>query len=122
MPPSKSLISGFLRSLRSNPARPALELGEQVHSYEQFWNYAARVAATLNDCLDPSEKLTAVLASRSVAAYGGIIGVLASGRGYVPLNPKFPTDRTLVMLKASGCKAVIVGRECAAALDALIPH
>lgn len=123
-PPQKprSLISGFFRSLLADPARPALELGEELLSYEQLWNYAGRVTACLKDTLDPSEKVVAVLADRSVGAYGGILGVLGSGRGYVPLNPKFPMERTLVMLRASGCKTVVVGRECAATLGSLLPR
>ena len=86
---SRSLISGFFRALRANPASPALELGDQLLTYEQLWNYAGKIAASLKENLDPSEKVVAVLADRSVGAYGGILGVLASGRGYVPLNPKF---------------------------------
>ncbi len=121
-PPSRSLISGFFRSLRANPGSPALELGEQSLSYEQLWSYAGRVTACLLDNLDLSEKVVAVLANRSVGAYGGILGILGSGRGYVPLNPKFPLDRTLVMLRASGCKTLIVGEECAPTLEAMLPR
>src|SRR5580658_9720372 len=118
----RSLIGGFFRSLLATPGRPALELGELSLSYEQLWNYAGRITAALQDTLAPSEKVVAVLANRSVGAYGGILGVLGSGRGYVPLNPKFPLDRTLVMLKASGCKTLLVGRECAATLRSLLPR
>src|SRR5450755_1586220 len=119
---SRSLVSGFLRSLRANPASPALELGDLSLTYEQLWNYAGKIAASLKQNLDASEKVVAVLADRSVGAYAGIIAGLASGRGYVPLNPKFPLERTLVMLRASGCRTVIVGQECAAILQSLLPH
>ncbi|MGA2967460.1 MAG: AMP-binding protein, partial [Terriglobales bacterium] len=117
-----SLISGFFRSLLANPGRPALEVGEQLLSYEQLWNYAGRITACLNGTLDPGEKVVAVLADRSIGAYGGILGVLGSGRGYVPLNPKFPLERTLLMLRASGCKTLVVGRECVATLESLLPR
>jgi amino acid adenylation domain-containing protein len=117
---SRSLIGGFFRSLLANPTSPALELGDLSLSYEQLWNYAGRVTAYLKDNLDAGEKVVAVLADRSVAAYGGILGVLGSGRGYVPLNPKFPLERTLAMLRASGCKTLVVGQECAATLDSLL--
>jgi amino acid adenylation domain-containing protein len=116
------LISGFFRSLKTNPFSPALELGEQSLSYEQLWTYAGRVTACLKDTLDPTETVVAVLADRSVGAYGGILGVLGAGRGYVPLNPKFPIERTLVMLKASGCKTLVVGQECAATLQSILPQ
>ncbi len=118
----RSLISGFFRSLSTSPGSPALELGELSLSYEQLWNYGGRVAACLTGTVPPSEKVVAVLADRSVGAYGGILGVLGSGRGYVPLNPKFPVERTLVMLRASGCKTLVVGQECAATLEALLPR
>ncbi|HEY6340662.1 MAG TPA: amino acid adenylation domain-containing protein [Bryobacteraceae bacterium] len=119
---SRSLISGFIRSLLAHPSRGSLELGELSLSYEELWNYAGRITASLEDTLDPSENVVAVLANRSVGAYGGILGVLASGRGYVPLNPKFPLERTLVMLKASGSKTLVVGQECAATLASLLPR
>jgi amino acid adenylation domain-containing protein len=120
--PSRSLISGFLRSLRGAPASTALELGELSLSYEQLWDYAGRVTAQLKSSLDPSEKNVAVLADRSVGAYGGILGVLGNGCGYVPLNPKFPLDRTLHMLRASGCRTLIVGEECAETLESILPR
>ncbi len=119
---TRSLVSGFFRSLRSNPASPALELGDDVISYEQLWNYAGKITASLKENSAPSEDVVAILASRSLAAYGGILGILGSGRGYCPLNPKFPLDRTLVMLKASGCKTLIVGQECAETLQSLLPR
>jgi len=118
----RSLISGFFRSLLSNPGSSSLELGELSLSYEQLWNYAGRITACLKETLDPSEKVVAVLANRSAGAYGGILGILASGRGYVPLNAKFPVERTLIMLRASGCKTLVVGQECAAVLEALLPR
>ncbi len=121
-PQPRTLISGFLRSLLANPSSPSLELGDLSLTYEQLWNYAGRITASLQDNLAPSEKVVAILASRSIAAYGGILGVLGSGRGYVPLNPKFPLERTLVMLKASGCKTLVVGQECTAMLESLLPH
>jgi len=117
----RSLVSGFLHSLQKTPARPALEIGDDVLTYEQLWNYAGKITARLNQTLAPEEGAVAILASRSVAAYGGILGILASGRGYCPLNPKFPLDRTLVMLNASGCRTLIVGQECAGVLESLLP-
>jgi amino acid adenylation domain-containing protein len=119
---SRSLISGFLHSLATGASRPALEIGDDVLTYEQLWNYAGAITAQLRETLSASEDVVALLASRSVAAYGGILGILGSGRGYCPLNPKFPLERTLTMLKASGSKTVVVGEECAATLEALLPR
>ena len=116
----RSLITGFLHSLHARPDHLALELGEQRFTYAQLWERAARIARALNDCLGPAAPLVALLASRSATAYAAILGILAAGRGYVPLNPKFPADRTLSMLAASGCKVVILGAECEGAAKAIL--
>jgi amino acid adenylation domain-containing protein len=121
-PQAESLISGFLRSLRSYPARPALELGEQHLTYAELWDQAAKIAYSLNSYVDSGVPLTALLANRSITAYSGILGILGSGRGYVPLNAKFPVERTISMLSASACKAVVVGSECLDTAKALLPR
>jgi amino acid adenylation domain-containing protein len=118
----RSLISGFLTSLARHPDRVALELGEEQLTYGQLWEHAARIAAAIQKHCEPSDPLIALLANRSVTAYAGVLGILASGRGYVPLNPKFPTDRTLAMLKASRCTTIIAGPECGETVTSLLPH
>lgn len=118
----RSLISGFLRSLERHPDRVALELGEEKLTYGQLWEHASRIAAAIQKHCEPSDPLIALLANRSVTAYAGVLGILASGRGYVPLNPKFPTDRTLAMLKASHCTTVIAGPECGETVTSLLPY
>jgi amino acid adenylation domain-containing protein len=120
--PGRSLISGFLRSLERYPDRVALEIGDLRLGYAQLWEQASRIAAALDSHCDPAAPLVALLANRSVTAYAGILGILATGRGYVPLNPKFPTERTLTMLTASGCTTVIAGAECAKPLASLLPR
>ena len=43
----RSLISGFFRSLRANPGSPSLEIGDDVLTYEQLWNYAGKITTCL---------------------------------------------------------------------------
>ena len=121
MTSNRSLISGFLRSLQLDRDHPALRIGDDTYSYAQLWDRASKLGAAVNEYSRPSDNVVAILANRSVTAYAGILGILATGRGYVPLNPKFPIERTLAMLKASGCGTVIVGPECAEILKALLP-
>jgi amino acid adenylation domain-containing protein len=118
--PRRTLLTGFLRSLRLYPQNVALELGEQRLTYRELWDKAAKITHALDDSLGDSSPVVAILASRSVTAYSGIIGILASGRGYVPLNPKFPAERSLAMLNASHCAALVVGAECADMAKALL--
>ncbi|HUA15076.1 MAG TPA: amino acid adenylation domain-containing protein [Verrucomicrobiae bacterium] len=116
----RTLLTGFLRSLQNYPQNVALELGEERFTYSELWDKAAKIAHALNDSLGDASPVVAILAYRSVAAYSGILGILASGRGYVPLNPKFPVERNLAMLNASGSAALIVGAECSGIAQSLL--
>ena len=104
-----SLRSGFLRSHERFPNRTALEVNGQCLTYDQLYQQAASLAATLQQN-EPSDDppLTASLGYRSPAAFAGVLAALFRGHGYVPLNPNFPPDRTSNMLQRSGCRAVIV--------------
>ena len=82
---------------------------------------ARSFAVTLDAATVGSEPLlTAVFAHRSFVAYGGVLGALLRGHGYVPLNPGFPTDRTRAMLVRSLCQSVIVDEAAARQLDELL--
>lgn len=116
MPDANSLAGRFRRSATRFPQRPALEVDGQSVTYGELEMLAARIAATIQRHGDDRRPLAAVLAHRSLAAYAGVLGVLGSGKGYVPLHPHFPPARTRTMLAASGCRALLVGEE---ALDAL---
>ncbi len=106
---TRSLRSGFIHSRERFPDRPALEAGGLCLTYDQLYEQAASLAATLQRH-EPSDAppLTAVFAYRSPATFAGVLAALFRGHGYVPLNPNFPPDRTRNMLQRSGCRAVIV--------------
>src|SRR4029077_4754200 len=84
-------------------------------TYADLRRKAGQLASLLLRTEAPNSPLVAILAYRSVTAYAGILGILAAGKGYVPLNPKFPAERTRKMMILSGCNQVIIGNEC-------VPH
>lgn len=121
MSKSHSLITGFIQSLERFPNRPALEVDDRSFTYQQLGNIVSRIAAMILDARPANQELAAILAYRSIAAYAGVLGILASERGYVPLNPRFPAERNLSMLTLSQTDVVIVGRECLPECEALLP-
>ncbi len=110
-PLSKAVIEGFLQAAASYPDRPALDVEDQRYTYRQLALKAAGLAGAIGE--QPFQHdLVAFLANRSITAYAAIAGILMAGKGYVPLNPKFPKERSTNMYRQSGCKMLIVGREC----------
>lgn len=117
----RNLVGGFLESSEHYPARPALVVGDRSLTYSELRTQAAKIGRAIQQYDDTDSALVAVLAARSIAAYSGILGALMAGKGYVPLNPKFPVERTRRMLEKSGCHTVVVGSECIELLSKLMP-
>jgi len=119
----RDLSAGFLDSLHRFPNHSALEVSGKTLTYKDLYDRAASIAATLKrDVTDAGTLFTAVLAHRSVTAFAGILGALLSGKGYVPLSPYFPAERTAAMLNRSLSAGLVVGSEAIDALRALLPH
>ena len=120
--PALNLVEGFLRSVHRYPQRPALELEDRIFQYTDLDQKASRIQQTILKCEEGKggAPFIGLFAHRSITAYAGILGILAAGRGYLPLHPKFPAGRTRTMLAASGANVVIVGEECKESLPALL--
>ena len=103
-----SLVGGFLRSLERFPGRVALVVNGVPLTYDELWQQAMGIAAAIGASTPIEAPLVAILSHRSEVMYAGILGILAGGRGYVPLHPKFPVARLRKMLEASGCDTLIV--------------
>ena len=116
----RNLASGFFESAERFPERPALAVGNENISYQSLRQEVARIGATIQSVGDHQSGVIALLAHRSKTAYACVLGILAAGKGYAPLNPKFPLDRTLRMLTLSGCSILIAGAESFANLPNLL--
>jgi amino acid adenylation domain-containing protein len=111
LPSFDHLFAGFENAARKYPLRPALHVNDETYSYESLHSLALNLGATIR-CNDEANKpVAAFLAYRSKTAYAAVLGILASGKGYVPLHPGFPVDRTKAMLNLSGADFLIVGAE-----------
>jgi amino acid adenylation domain-containing protein len=116
----KSLSGGFLESAERFGSRPALVVDGKTLAYRELGSLSAGIASTILQTEHDVSPLAAVLASRSISAYAGILGILRAGKGYVPLSPKLPIARTRKMLVLSGSGAVVVGPESVALLPSLL--
>jgi amino acid adenylation domain-containing protein len=116
-----SLHAGFLRWAALTPDRTALEVDREPWSYGRLRDKACSIAAMVQQRTPPGgSPLTAVFGHRSSTGYAGILGALMAGRGYVPLNRTFPTNRTRWMLETADCRSLIVDSKSEAQLDSLL--
>ncbi len=107
----QELLSGFTLSVARFPSRRALEVGHRTYTYAELANLAARIAAAIGAHDGSTKPFAALLAHRSATAYSAVLGILQAGKGYVPLHPRFPIDRTIQMVEASAVDTVVVDEE-----------
>jgi D-alanine--poly(phosphoribitol) ligase subunit 1 len=114
----------MFRHSQSQGERLAVSVGDQNLSYSELAALAQRTAAWLNQDATRPRGFVAILASRSVEAYVGVLGAGWSGDAYVPLNPKLPEDRLATLLEIiqpvalitdAGGRKALTGRALAAA-------
>jgi amino acid adenylation domain-containing protein len=113
------LIHRFLRVAGKYPDRPALHFSDRTYTYSELLQVAAAYKNTVLQLREPSP-VVAVLAEHCLDAYAGILGILLAGKGYLPLNPRFPVQRNGYMLRKSGSRSIIASLECAEKLTELL--
>jgi amino acid adenylation domain-containing protein len=103
------------------PERPAVELGEQRLTYAELMARTHRLADRLRRCGVGPETVVAVCARWTPARLVGLLGVLAAGGAYLPLDPAEPDARLAWMLADSGATLAVAQRSLSPRLAALDP-
>ena len=117
-----NLSRDFHKSALRFPNRGALEVGNGIFTYEQLSKMSGLLRSKILGFTEKSNKFISLLAYRSSTAYSGILGILGSGKGYVPLHPEFPAARNCKMLAFSNVDLMIVGNECRSTFDELLKY
>jgi amino acid adenylation domain-containing protein len=78
---------------RRDPGAVAVRQGDRIVTYGQLQDSVTRLAAALRERGVGPEVLVGVRADREPSMIVGLLGVLAAGGGYVPLDPSLPSDR-----------------------------
>ncbi|HEX6842611.1 MAG TPA: amino acid adenylation domain-containing protein [Stellaceae bacterium] len=89
------------------PERPALCANGETLSYRELARRARNVAGALRDVgVQPGARV-AILASRSVAAYAGMLGASWVGAAYMPINLSVPERRLIEVLDIAKPAALV---------------
>ena len=116
---NRSLGAGFLAHAATSPEHVALTIGKRDHTYAELDETARRWAARLLDGAT-APKRVGVFAHRSEASYAGVLAALFAGAAFVPLNRKFPLERTRTMLERADLDAIVVDDASMAQLPELL--
>lgn len=102
------MIAYIERSFRQYPDAPALILGSDTYTYADMEGIAKRWAAVLIEAANGKPKRVGILGYRSKTSYLGALACVLAGAAFVPLNPRFPADRTRRMIALADLDAIFV--------------
>ncbi|HEY7596834.1 MAG TPA: non-ribosomal peptide synthetase [Actinophytocola sp.] len=100
---AETITAGFAAQVAAVPDDPAVLADDGVVTYRELAANAGAVASLLREGGGP----VALLCRHGVTMISTMLGALAAGRPYVPLDPTFPVRRLAFQLADSGATALL---------------
>ncbi|MCK5055222.1 MAG: amino acid adenylation domain-containing protein, partial [Candidatus Aminicenantes bacterium] len=114
---AKTIPRLFARQVERIPENTALlgsiatgQKGTRSLTYRQLDEESNRLATYLFEKGVTGNHLVGILVGRTIEMITGILGILKSGSGYVPLNPKVPAGRNAYILEECGVELLLTTR------------
>jgi nonribosomal peptide synthetase protein VioO len=108
-PDGTDVLALFLRAVTRAPDGPAIIDNGRPVTYAELEHRMRRVASALG----PGPGTVGVLTTRSARTIAALLGVLAAGGAYCPIDPGFPAERITELTAAAQCQVVIDSRAAA---------
>ncbi|MDE5457022.1 amino acid adenylation domain-containing protein [Bradyrhizobium sp. CSA112] len=102
-----SIVARIEACAAASPSAVALVFGDQQVGYGDLNARANRLARRLQGHGIGRDRLVGLALERSVELIVGVLAVLKAGGAYLPLDPDYPPDRLLHMLRDSGATLVL---------------
>ncbi|GAA3078852.1 hypothetical protein GCM10020000_75580 [Streptomyces olivoverticillatus] len=116
-PGAATLVSRFADTMRRSPDRAAVEDRTETLDYAALDALSENVARRVSAACPPGEPV-AVLMHRSARLPAVLLGILKSGRPYVPLDDSYPADRLEMVVTGAGCSLAVADADLARLLPA----
>ncbi|MBK7862438.1 MAG: amino acid adenylation domain-containing protein [Archangiaceae bacterium] len=110
------------RQAKATPHAVAVESEGRKYTYAQLDARGNAIATKLQALGAGRGKLVGLCVERGVEMIAGVVGVLKSGAGYVPLDPGYPTERLAFMVEDAGIEVLLTEGKVARELKLEAKH
>lgn len=117
-PEDKCLHQLFEEQAEKTPDAVALIFEEQQLTYRELNARANKLANQLLKLGVEPETLVGICIERSLEMMIGLLGILKSGGGYVPIDPEYPKERISLLLEDSQVKFLVTQK----AIESRLPE
>ena len=106
-PKENTIQQLFERQVELIPEKPAVIDQRVTLSYRELNARANQVAHFLREKGVTADEPVAITASKRIEVIIGILGILKAGGAYLPIDPKYPQERVMYMIRDSKAKVLI---------------
>ncbi len=117
-PRNKSIVDLFEEQVLKTPAATAVVFEEDKLSYKELNERSNQLANYLRSKGVRQESMVPVCIERGIDMIVGIMGILKSGGGYVPIDPEYPTERVGYMLTDINASIILTSENSQSKLPA----
>ena len=110
-----NLVEAFRAKVEATPESVAVTFEGQQLTYVELAERASRLAQTLRAQGIGPDSVVGIAVDRSLDLPVAVLGVLASGAGYLPLDVNYPADRLAFMLEDARVQVLVTQRSLASA-------
>jgi amino acid adenylation domain-containing protein len=117
-----SILDRFDAVVRRHADRLAVQDAEVGLTYAEVAEQAARIAARVGKAVEGRPGPVAILLPNDARLPGAMLGVLAAGRAFIPLDVDHPLERNRVIADQAGAAAVLTSGDRAGEIRARLGH
>jgi amino acid adenylation domain-containing protein len=111
--PAKCVHELFQEQAKKTSNFTSVRLGTQVLTYGELNERTNRLARHLQKSGVTSETLVGICMNRSLEMVVAIFAILKAGAAFVPLDPEYPSERLLFMLRDAQAPVVLIQEKTA---------
>jgi amino acid adenylation domain-containing protein/FkbH-like protein len=116
--PETTVVKRFEAQVERAPNATAVVYEDQSLSYAELNRRANQVAQLLRGRGVGPELIVGICVERSVEMVVGLLGIMKSGGAYLPLDPSYPAERLLFMVKDARPACVLTAGKAGQAISA----
>jgi surfactin family lipopeptide synthetase A len=116
---STFIINAFRATVSRLPEATAIIAPDRTITYRALNERVNGLAAALHERGIGPMHIVGIHMDRSIEMVIALLGVIASGAAYVPLDPSYPFERNRLCLEDSGASLVLATNDSAALVDSL---
>lgn len=107
-PKDKTVLDLFQEQVKRVPEKNAVKEETKSYSYSELDKLSSQIATYIISKFGPEDKAPiAVLLGRSANMIAVLLGILKTGRSYIPLDPAFPKERLSYIVAHSQTSIII---------------